>query len=896
MRYAIVSDLHANYRAWTAVLADLCEQGADVVVCLGDVVGYGPNPAEVLQSLRSVTNNFVMGNHDAAAVGMMDYSIFNEHARQAIEWTMTVLSDEEKQFLTSVPLAIEAGEILFVHAEITEPGRFSYISDSEIARENFKANRHLVTFVGHTHLPKVFEQDQDGKVHELADNDLCLDSEKRYIVNVGSVGEPRDPTDLRARYVLYDPETREVIFRRVEFDIVSYRHDLEATTLALRPFFLRLYEQLVEGRDVSVSSGGSLVDMDVSQDSAALIDLGRVARVARLRISRGLLRGSRRKKATFTLLTAAALLILGLLGFLFLPDDKSPPPAAPVAEVKEDQENNEPEIIPTETPARVSEAKPEPKPPTIVWIPGNPEPEPTPRKSLPEPSPLQPEPKPDPVPEETKGAFEVAWWRMGDISESKALIDQKNEVTLYPIKEGKTIKALAPDPIPSNGADNDSAKQLGIWQEEKPNNHFALTDRFSFTFEGWFFIGTFRKPVFLLGTRSNLEDRRGWHLDIRPRSRGQRGESVSFFYDSGETQTQALATDLRLADATAHHFAIVWDHDASDLAGQLKVYLDGKYLANAALPHDQLVGQQVSPLRIGASFNPDKLGLDELMFTRRALEPHEFLVREKVTGVTLVKSDGRSTDSWAVPGNWEGGKIPGESDNVIIGPGLKVQIKSAKPKPFSGQLVLKKGASLQLWTKASEEILPKSGNQARLIMFADSRLVLRSKEKSELGPIELVESANLFGGISTSGHHATRSFKSEISGPGRLMINGVNGNSFRFEFTNTYSGGTATESVNNQAFHLVGVSDGCFGSGDVEINDFSSLRIRKETRDKIADDAALILSGPAGNLDKKLMMEANETIGRFVIDGVDQGDGVFTKETHPETIGGDGRLTVKNVN
>lgn len=889
MRYAIVSDLHANSRAWSAVLADLCEQGADVVVCLGDVVGYGPNPSEVLQSVRSVTNNFVMGNHDAAAVGMMDYSIFNNHARQAIEWTMTALNDEEKQFLASVPLAIEAGEILFVHAEISEPGRFAYISDTEVARENFEANNHLVTFVGHTHLPKIFERNQQGHVRELADDNARLDANKRYIVNVGSVGEPRDARDLRARYVLYDPETREVIFRRVEFDIVAYRNDLKTTTLALRPFFLRIYEQVVEGRDISVSNGGSLVDMKVSNDSAALVDLGQVAQVANLRKSGAPHQSARPSRLPMVLLATAAILVLGFVGFWISPGRNSP--TKPPMTKKEDKTKKEKKTTPPIPPGvKPTPPKRKPKPMMVAKIPDKPKPKP-------KPSPLKPEPEPEPesVPATKSGAVEVAWWRMGDDSENNALIDQKNKITLAPVKEGKTIKALAPDPIPGNGTDNSAAKQLGIWEEEKPNGHFALTDSHSFTFEGWFFIGTFRKPVFLFGTRSNLEDSRGWHLDIRPRSRGQRGESISFFYDSGKNQTQAIASNLRLANAAAHHFAIVWDHDASEQAGQMNLYLDGKKVANAALPHDQLIGEQVSPLRVGASFNPPKVGLDELLFTRRSLEPHEFLIREKVTGITLVKSNKRSTDSWAEPGNWAGGEVPEGSDNVIISPGLNVQIKSAKPEQFTGKLVLKKGASLQLWTKESETILPKPGKQARLIMFANSRLVLRAKEESMLGPIEIVESANIFGGISTSGHHAIRSFASEISGPGQLIVNGVNGNAFRFEYANTFSGGTISKNTASQTFHLVGVSDGCFGTGDVEVRDFASLRIRKGTKDKIADSATLTLSGPKGNLDQKLMMEANETVGRLVIDGVDQGEGVFTKKTHPGTIGGDGKLTVKNV-
>ena len=894
MRYAIVSDLHANLRAWNAVLADLCEQGADVVVCLGDVVGYGPNPAEVLNAVRSVTTNFVMGNHDAAAVGMMDYSIFNDHARQAIEWTMTALSDEEKQFLASVPLAIEAGEVLFVHAEVCEPGRFDYISDPSIAKENFEASKHFVTFVGHTHLPKIFERSARGKVRELPDDNTTLDPDKRYLVNVGSVGEPRNPDDLRARYVLYDSETRAVAFRRVEFDIAAYRNDLEATTLALRPFFLRVYEQVVEGREVAVSPSGGFTDMRVSHDSKALVDLGEVSSVADLCSSNELLKSARSSRAPTVILAVAAVLALGLLGIWLLPPRKSQDPTPPTVEAGERPETKAQETAPTPPPEQEMARRVQPEPEKrIAAAPEpklKPKPKPKPASQPPGPKP-KPTPKPQPVPVESNEPVELAWWRMGDDDESGALIDTQAKVTLAPVKIGMTIDALAPDPIPSNQISNASAKQLGIWQEKASDDHFAITAQHSFTFEGWFYIGSFRKPVFLFGTRSDLEDGRGWHLDLRPRGRGQRGEAISFFYDSGKEQSQALATDLSLTDA-AHHFAIVWDHDDAPQTGEMRVFLDGTQVATAKLPHAQLIGEQIHPLRLGADFNPSRLGLDELRFTREALAPHEFLLRAPVTGVTMVKSDGRMTDSWNIPENWEGGKVPEGGDNAIIGPGLNAQIKNAPPESFSGQLVLKRGARLQLWTAESEAILSKNNDRARLIMFASSNLILRSRGESKVGPIELVEDANIHGGISTSGHHATRRFISEISGPGQLILNGVNGNIFRLEAANTHSGGTLIKTNASQRFHLVCAADQAFGKGRVVVRDSASLRIKTGVEDAIADHTGLILLGPKGNLTHKLILESDEQVARFVIDEVDQGEGVFSAKTHPKIIGGDGKLTV----
>ncbi len=321
MRYAIVSDIHANLRAWEAVLADLRAQSVDVIVCLGDVVGYGPKPAEVLDAVRAETDFFVMGNHDAAAAGLVDLSVFNDQARVGIEWTRLVLKPEAKKFLSSIPLAIDTGDLLFVHAEPSEPGRFGYIRGLKEAAENFVAGSHFVTFVGHTHIPKVFELLPTGMVQEKLVYDKPLNPAHRYIVNVGSVGEPRRHEDLRAHYVIYDSTNLSVFFRQVEFDIVGYRSDLEATNLSLRSFFLRSYEWAVEGRQVSVSNGGTLNDMNVAPGSAPLVDMSRVAPVLSIRDTSQMAQQEKKKsslrgKLMFGLLS---LVVVGLLGWFFLP-------------------------------------------------------------------------------------------------------------------------------------------------------------------------------------------------------------------------------------------------------------------------------------------------------------------------------------------------------------------------------------------------------------------------------------------------------------------------------------------------------------------------------------------------------------------------------------------------
>jgi predicted phosphodiesterase len=250
MRYAIISDLHANWQAWAAVVEDIRENKADTIICLGDVVGYGPRPEEVLASVRQHTANFVIGNHDAAACGQLDASIFNDHAREVVEWTAQRLSPDSINFLQKVPLTIRTEDILFVHAEVQDPGRFGYIETEEAALMQFMYTRATIVFFGHTHRPLAYCHNADS-IKCLPDSDFHLAPGHRYLVNVGSAGEPRDPTDIRARYVLYDSSSRAVYFRKVRFDVDAYRADLKAVNLNIQPYFLSIIDhEASQGRDV----------------------------------------------------------------------------------------------------------------------------------------------------------------------------------------------------------------------------------------------------------------------------------------------------------------------------------------------------------------------------------------------------------------------------------------------------------------------------------------------------------------------------------------------------------------------------------------------------------------------------------------------------------------------
>ena len=225
MRYAIVSDLHGNRQAWNAVLADVLVEGADEIICLGDVVGYGPAPAEVLERAHERVHHFVMGNHDAVLAGVLDPAAFNEHAVKRLEWTAGQLDSKAGAFLSTLPLTIEGMNFRCVHGTPDDPAAFDYLFDAENATASWAAHPESLFFVGHTHAPALFVTGQSGRAYELEPQDFSLESGKRYIVNPGSVGQPRDG-DVRAAYCLLDLDAQSVFFRKVAFDIEGYRGDL----------------------------------------------------------------------------------------------------------------------------------------------------------------------------------------------------------------------------------------------------------------------------------------------------------------------------------------------------------------------------------------------------------------------------------------------------------------------------------------------------------------------------------------------------------------------------------------------------------------------------------------------------------------------------------------------
>ena len=222
MRYAIIADIHANLAAFTAVLDDIKSKGGvEEVWCLGDVVGYGPDPHRCLELLRQHNHICVAGNHDWAAVGKIDTAYFNPAAAAACHWTAQQLSPEDRQYLENLPLVIEKGDFTLAHGSPREP-IWEYILSTSSARENLAYFQTQFCLVGHSHIPFVFEYGETGScsLSEFVDNAVLTLAENRLIVNPGGVGQPRDG-DPRASYAIYDSEAGSVTHYRVAYDIAA---------------------------------------------------------------------------------------------------------------------------------------------------------------------------------------------------------------------------------------------------------------------------------------------------------------------------------------------------------------------------------------------------------------------------------------------------------------------------------------------------------------------------------------------------------------------------------------------------------------------------------------------------------------------------------------------------
>ncbi|WP_456385074.1 metallophosphoesterase family protein [Desulfolithobacter sp.] len=222
MRLAIFADIHANLEALVAVLDDAAGRCIHRYFCLGDIVGYGPDPNGCIELIRSLPGaNFLAGNHDGAATWR--YSPYNMHrvATESIFWTMDQLTQNHANFLEALPLTLAMDDMLFAHANPYNPGAYGYVQSPMYALRSFLATRARLLFISHTHRPLIITRKNFFQVDFFkpkGEVTCSLAPDKRHIINCGSVGQPRD-RDPRACYCILDTRKNTIEFRRVKYDI-----------------------------------------------------------------------------------------------------------------------------------------------------------------------------------------------------------------------------------------------------------------------------------------------------------------------------------------------------------------------------------------------------------------------------------------------------------------------------------------------------------------------------------------------------------------------------------------------------------------------------------------------------------------------------------------------------
>lgn len=216
MRFAIFGDIHSNLEALQAVLADARENGCEHFVCIGDIVGYNANPHECVELIRQLNCPVVKGNHDEQAYLEDNTESFNPLAEEAIRWTRAQLTAEDKEWLKSLRLVRQVRDFTIVHATLDTPGQWNYVFNQLDAAASFNYQFTNVCFYGHTHVPKAYVR--DSSVRSVPLDLLPIEPGKKYFINVGSVGQPRDG-NWHAAYCIYHTDRNVVELRRIPYDI-----------------------------------------------------------------------------------------------------------------------------------------------------------------------------------------------------------------------------------------------------------------------------------------------------------------------------------------------------------------------------------------------------------------------------------------------------------------------------------------------------------------------------------------------------------------------------------------------------------------------------------------------------------------------------------------------------
>lgn len=231
--FAFISDIHGNIDALEAVLADMKRFPVRAILCLGDIIGYGPEPAACVDKVMEFCPLTVMGNHEAMLLmaDRLPPEALGDKVGKPIQLALDQTSEAQQQWMRKLPLTADLDPITLCHASLNDPTSFHYIDGVEEAEANFTAQTTPVSFHGHTHVPVIWKE--DGEIYSYRDGSeqpVRLHRDRRYAVNVGSVGQPRD-CDSRAGYALYDYERRILLHRRVDYDVTKAQRRIQKAKL-----------------------------------------------------------------------------------------------------------------------------------------------------------------------------------------------------------------------------------------------------------------------------------------------------------------------------------------------------------------------------------------------------------------------------------------------------------------------------------------------------------------------------------------------------------------------------------------------------------------------------------------------------------------------------------------
>ena len=220
MRIAIISDIHANLEALNTTLKYIKDNAIDKIFCLGDIVGYGPNPNECVELIAENCEKVIMGNHDHAVLGLTSVEYFNDFAKISTAWTAKKISEENKAYLAKLVFSFDNEQYRLVHATPSEPELWHYILSESDAFHEFNHFQQHVCFIGHSHFPIVFSKKGFSRERKLK-----LEKRNKYIVNVGSIGQPRDGNPMTC-FCIYNPDKNTLEYIRLEYDLDKTREKI----------------------------------------------------------------------------------------------------------------------------------------------------------------------------------------------------------------------------------------------------------------------------------------------------------------------------------------------------------------------------------------------------------------------------------------------------------------------------------------------------------------------------------------------------------------------------------------------------------------------------------------------------------------------------------------------